>query len=538
MSAASAEARGSQGRGPAEPLSSSIPALIVRLMLMGIADACAVWLAASVIGDGNAFLGIMILVTAVFLTVVVMVPRLYPIRWMSPALALMILLVIYPFLYTTYIAFTNYSDGHRYNKLEAVALMSHEKYLPEGSASFQWDIFRTGDDQYALWLRAEDGSAFFATQTGVFEAVTPNQSGEAPYDDNGVPTSYEGYTLLTGGDRFRALNSVQGLNFGSEETSVGIASRNAAGEFRQRWMYDATSDVLTDMQSNLPYRADNAVGSFVAPNGQTAPLGYWVPVGFDNFARIFSDSLIGGPLVRVFLWTVAFAFLSVMIAFAVGLMMALVLNKGFRGVRVVRSLLIIPYAIPGMISILIWRGMLNPNVGILATTMQRLFGWAPPIFTDPGWAKFGILLVNLWLAYPYFMLICSGALQSIPSAIYEAAEVDGATTRDKFLNLTLPLLMVSVGPLLIASFSYNFNNFLLIEALTGGGPPMVGTTAPPVGHTDNLISYTFRFAFGAGGTRDYGFAAAIAIIIFFIVGMITLLQFRLTRRLEEIGENV
>ena len=151
-----------------------------------------------------------------------------------------------------------------------------------------------------------------------------------------------------------------------------------------------------------------------------------------------------------------------------------------------------------------------------------------------GW----YFLVNLWLSYPYFMLICSGALQSIPSSIYEAAEVDGANAWNKFWSLTLPLLLVAVGPLLIASFTYNFNNYLLIEAMFQGGPTMIGTNAPPVGHTDNLISYTFRFAFGAGGTRDFGFASAIAIIIFIMVGLLTLLQFRFTKRWEEVGDNV
>jgi ABC-type sugar transport system permease subunit len=261
-------------------------------------------------------------------------------------------------------------------------------------------------------------------------------------------------------------------------------------------------------------------------------------VGFNNFTRIFNSPVIGGPLVRVFAWTFAFSFLSVLTSFALGLLVALILNKGFRGVRMVRSLLIIPYAIPGMISILIWRGMLNPNLGVVTTSIERLFGWAPPWFSDAGWAKIAILLVNLWLTYPYFMLVCSGALQSISESIYEAAEVDGASKWQQFWNLTLPLLLVAVGPLLIASFTYNFNNFLLIEALFKGGPPMTGTSAPPVGHTDNLISYTFRFAFGAGGTRDYGFASAIAIIIFLIVGALTLIQFRFTKQLEEISENV
>ncbi len=536
MSTAAADSRGSQGSR--EPLVSSLPALILRLVLIGIADASALWLGISIIQDGNVFLGATILVTALFLTIIVIVPNLSPLRWVSPALGLIALLVIYPLGYTVYVAFTNFSDGHRFTKVEAVEMLSRELYLPEGAANYQWDIFRSESGEYALWLRADDGSAFFATRTDVFEAVTPNESGEAPFNADGVPTTYSGYALLSGGERFRALSDVQGLQFGDPENPVGIASRNSAGTFRQRWVFDGDTGVLTDMENNLPYRANDSTGDFVAPNGQTAPLGYWIPIGFSNFTRIFATELLDGPLLRVFAWTIAFAFFSVVTAFAMGLVMALVLNKTFPGIRVVRSLLIIPYAIPGMISILIWRGMLNPNVGVLATNMEDIFGWTPPFFTDPLWAKIAILLVNLWLAYPYFMLICSGALQSIPSSIYEAAEVDGATPRDKFWNLTLPLLLVAVGPLLVASFTFNFNNFLLIEALTGGGPPIVGTSAPPVGHTDNLISYTFRFAFSAGGTRDYGFASAIAIIIFFMVGALTMIQFRFTKRLEEIGENV
>ncbi len=521
MSTAAAEA-GSPGGLPA-----ALPNFALRLILIAIADAFALLLGVSLINDGNVFLGATILVTALLLTIVNILPNLWPLRWMTPALALIALLVIYPFGYTFYIAFTNYSDGHRYARAEALQLMSREKYLPEGEASYSWEIFRNEAGEYALWLSNEN-ETLFATTTTITLVETAGE----------IPESYEGYTLLTGGERFRALGDVQGAAFGDPNNPVGVASRSAAGTFRQRWVWDESRGVLMDMENNIPYRADDTTGSFVAPNGSTAPLGYWVPVGLNNFARIFSDSLIAGPLVRIFLWTVAFAFFSVFTSFVVGLFMAIVLNRSFPGVRVVRSLLIIPYAVPGMISILIWRGMLNPNLGVIATNIENIFGWSPPFLTDPGWAKFSVLLVNLWLSYPYFMLICSGALQAIPSAIYEAAEVDGANARQKFFGLTLPLLLVSVGPLLIASFTYNFNNFLLIEALTRGGPAMAGTSAPPVGHTDNLISYVFRFAFGAGGSRDYGFASAIAIIIFVLVGLLTIIQFRFSKRLEEIGENV
>jgi ABC-type sugar transport system permease subunit len=181
--------------------------------------------------------------------------------------------------------------------------------------------------------------------------------------------------------------------------------------------------------------------------------------------------------------------------------------------------------------------MLNPELGIFDRILESLFGWAPPWFTDQWWAKIAILLVNLWLSYPYFMLVCSGALQSISEDYYAAAKVDGANTWQQFRNVTLPLLMVAVGPLLVASFTFNFNNFNLIYLFNQGLPPMAGTPTP-AGHTDILISYVYNLAFAGSRGVNYGFASAITIVIFLIVSIITLFQFRFTNMWEEVSENV
>jgi ABC-type sugar transport system permease subunit len=115
--------------------------------------------------------------------------------------------------------------------------------------------------------------------------------------------------------------------------------------------------------------------------------------------------------------------------------------------------------------------------------------------------------------------------------------VDGANPWQQFRNITLPLLLVAVGPLLVASFTFNFNNFNLIYIFNAGGPPMSGTPTP-AGHTDILISYVYNLAFAANRGVNYGFASAITIVIFLIVGAITLFQFRYTRMWEEVSENV
>ena len=135
------------------------------------------------------------------------------------------------------------------------------------------------------------------------------------------------------------------------------------------------------------------------------------------------------------------------------------------------------------------------------------------------------------------MLVCSGALQAIPSDIYHAAEVDGANLIQRFWRITLPLLLVAVGPLLVASFIFNFNNFNVIYLFINGGPPIPGA-AQQAGYTDILISYVYKMAFAGGRDAQYGLAASITMIIFVLVAVMTLLQFRYTKMWEEVGENV
>ena len=156
--------------------------------------------------------------------------------------------------------------------------------------------------------------------------------------------------------------------------------------------------------------------------------------------------------------------------FALGLAFALVLNTKDLPLRPLwRSILIIPYAVPFWLSVKTWRGLLNPVYGPV-NLRSRIIGESPQWFADPGLAKIAVLFVNLYLGFPYMMLITLGALQSIPADMYEAALIDGASDRQQFQFITLPMLLIAVGPLLIASFAFNFNNFTVIELLTSGNP--------------------------------------------------------------------
>jgi arabinogalactan oligomer/maltooligosaccharide transport system permease protein len=128
-------------------------------------------------------------------------------------------------------------------------------------------------------------------------------------------------------------------------------------------------------------------------------------------------------------------------------------------------------------------------------------------------------------------LVATGALQAIPRELTEASSVDGARPWQAFRRITLPLLLVALTPLLISSFAYNFNNFNAVYLTTEGGP--FPADNPTVGATDLLITYTFRLAFGAAGAQ-YGFAAAVSLLIFAIVALVSAVSFRRTRRQEEV----
>ncbi|MCK7479345.1 MAG: ABC transporter permease subunit [Candidatus Moduliflexus flocculans] len=208
---------------------------------------------------------------------------------------------------------------------------------------------------------------------------------------------------------------------------------------------------------------------------KTIAPGFRTEVGLKNFVRFrHQPGICADRWSRSSLWNFIFPTVSVLSTFALGLAIAHHVQRAriSPSRRLIRSLLLIPYTIPGLISIIIWRGMLNPEFGVVNKILNDLIGTAPRWTTEAFWAQTAILLVNLWLGYPYMMLVTSGALQSIPSDIYEAAMIDGATGWQRFRRITLPLLLVAVGPLLIASYVYNFNNFNLIYLFIAGGPPI------------------------------------------------------------------
>jgi ABC-type sugar transport system permease subunit len=456
---------------------------------------------------------------------------------MAFGLAFLLLFMVYPLIFTIYVAFTNYGDGHLLTKEQAIPLIERQTFLPETGKSYRWTAFKSPEGEYALWLINPEGETFLAKQGEEIQVTAPGDPGIGEADGNGIPTSIEGYQRLN--TLFAATDQqLPNIKFGLEGAqAVQVRSPSEAAELQIRYKYDETTDTVVDQSNGEVY--NNVNGTFTTRNGKTIRPGFRTTVGLKNFIDFTTSPALRGPLVRIVTWNFIFPTVSVLSTFFLGLAIAILFNDpDFPLKKLIRSLLLIPYTIPGLISIIMWRGMLNSEFGVVNRFLENFIQQAPRWTTEPFWAQVAILIVNLWLGYPYFMLVTSGALQSIPSDIYEAAKIDGATGWQSFRRITLPLLLVAVGPLLIASYVFNFNNFNLIYLFISGGPPIVGASTQ-AGHTDILLSYVYKLAFESGGRGvQYGLASAISIFVFIIVGAITLFQYRYTNMWEEVSENV
>lgn len=532
MTAAAAKGN-KRNRGGSEPLFSAL----IRYILIGVFDLGVAWFVSNAFSNGYDQLAFVVIFVAVMLNLIFVLPQAYAYRWMALGLSFLVLFTIYPIFFTIYVAFTNYGDGHLLTKEQAIKSIQQTKYLAETGKSYSWTAFKSPAGEYALWLVDPSGATFLARQGETIVPAQPGDPGVGEADDRGIPQSIEGYTrlnvLLAASDK--TLTNIQ---FGAEgEQAVQVRNPSQAAELQVRYVYDEVADTMTDQSTgNVYYNQD---GTFTTMDGRIIRPGFRSNVGWKNFTDFVTSPALRGPLVRIVIWNFIFPTISVLSTFALGLGIAIMFNEDkFPLKRTIRTLLLIPYTIPSLITILIWKGMMNPEFGIINRGLEGLIGVAPPWTTQPIWAQAAVLIVNLWLGYPYMMLVTSGALQSIPADLYEAATVDGSGPWHSFRKITLPLLLVAVGPLLIASFVYNFNNFNLIYLFINGGPPIAGASTQ-AGHTDILISYVYNLAFASSGRGvQYGLASAISIVIFIIVGSITLFQYRFTNMWEEVSEGV
>jgi arabinogalactan oligomer/maltooligosaccharide transport system permease protein len=260
-------------------------------------------------------------------------------------------------------------------------------------------------------------------------------------------------------------------------------------------------------------------------------------VGLDNFVQVIASGLpvTNYNFLRILVFNLFWTFVNVFLHVAIGILIAIALNtKELPGKRIYRSLFVIPWALPSLVSGMIWANMWHDKFGAINLLLQELglrgdIRWlleTKPIVNLPQiglvlpLSFVAVLIANVWLGWPFMMVIATGALQSIPTELYEAANVDGATKWQQFWKITLPLIRPAMVPAIMIGIMMTFNQFNIIYFVTGGGP---------IGLTEILVTQGFKLVNPQGW---YGVASAFNIIVFIILAIITLLTNRVSRATE------
>jgi arabinogalactan oligomer/maltooligosaccharide transport system permease protein len=271
-----------------------------------------------------------------------------------------------------------------------------------------------------------------------------------------------------------------------------------------------------------------AFTNFSGPNNlPPAKLVDWI--GFQTFLDLIQLKTWSRTFIGVLQWTLIWAVIATITTYFGGVLVAVLIHQnGIRLKKMWRTILIIPFAIPNLVSLLVMRNLFNNKFGPINEYL-RWFGLEGlPWLTDPFWAKVTVILVNMWIGIPVTMILAAGVLTTIPRDLYEAAEVDGASPIQKFRNITMPMVFFATAPILIMQFAGNINNFNVIFLLTNGDP--VNPNYQYAGSTDLLVTWLYKLTLN---NQQYNFAAAIGIIIFLLIASFSIFNYRRTRSYRE-----
>ena len=499
----------------------------IKIVLLAILNALVIWAAGVLVADDKWIAAAVVIAATALIDFVYLYPSrsLVPLKYLVPGIVFLVAFVVIPIVSNANIAFTNWSTGHNLTKDEAiVAIQEVSLVAPADGKSYTATPAMKDGELVLLLVDESNGDPYVGSESGLEPLPAESATVEV-----GTITAAEGYEVLQGNELSGLDTELAALVIpAADDRFIRAEGLSLAVELQPTLVYDEAKDTFTNIETGTVFM-DNGEGSYESASGEVIEPGWRTHVGFQNFSTVLTNPLYRDPFVRVFVWTFTYAALSVFLTFALGLFLAIVLNKPTLKLRrIQRALLVLPFAIPAFLSVLVWRGLLNDEFGAINQTLGLDIPW----LFDPAWARVSCILVNVWLGFPYFFLVNTAALQAIPAELQEAARVDGASSPQVFRRVTLPLLLVVTAPLLIASFAFNFNAFNNIYFLTEGGP--YGVEQSIAGSTDILISYTYKLAFSAGQGAQYGLAAAVSIFIFFIVAGISAVSFWRTKSLETV----
>jgi maltose/maltodextrin transport system permease protein len=447
-------------------------------------------------------------------------------RYLFPGIAGMLIFIAFPLVYTAQIGFTNYSSTHLLSESRVREYLLEQQDAIEDQV-LAYSVHASGAE-YRVALKAEgEAAARWVSPPLALSAGKDLRVDLAAADATAVPAAALPLNeLIKHREALAKLVLVL-----PDKTELHYLGLREFGPVKPQWTPNADGS-LTRTADGTVFKPNRDTGFFESATGEMLQPGFKAFIGVGNYARMLFDAEFRGPFLSIFTWTVVFSALTVFFATAIGMLFAVMLNwEGMRFRTTYRTLLFLPYAVPGFISILVFKGLFNQNFGEINAILDALFGVKPAWFADPFLAKTMLVIVNVWLGYPYVMILCSGLLKAIPADLYEASALAGASPATNFFKITAPLIIKPLAPLLVSAFAFNFNNFVLIALLTDGRPDFLSTKLP-AGQTDILVSYTYRIAFRDSGS-DFGLAAAISTLIFFLVAALSLINLRMSAKAQK-----
>jgi maltose/maltodextrin transport system permease protein len=498
---------------------------LLQMIVAAVAALALLWFAFSLFTAGQPLVAVGVLALGGAALYVYGTAQTVAWKYLFPGVAGMLVFVAFPLLYTVQIGFTNYSSNNLLEESRARAYLLDQSVVDETRA-WPYTLHAEADGRFRIRLTPPEDS------TGA-----PLLSPPLPLEGAGTVLMQPQAAAVLGPalplreviNRRSQLMPLQ-LTLPGSNLPLQYAGLREFGVVEQLWQAQADGSVK-QLSSGQTFTPNRKTGYFESPNGERMQPGFKVNIGFANYSRMLFDADFRGPFVSIFIWTVLFAGLTVLFSTALGMSLAVVLEwQSLKWRGLYRTLLFLPYAVPGFISILVFKGLFNQNFGEINGILNSLFGIRPAWFAEPNLAKTMILIVNTWLGYPYIMILCSGLIKAIPSDLYEASAIAGAKPLTNFFKITVPLIAKPLTPLLISAFAFNFNNFVLISLLTDGRPDYLNTKLP-AGTTDILVSYTYRIAFTDSG-QNFGLAAAISTLIFVMVAIMAMVQLRITQNKE------
>ncbi|WP_417069088.1 maltose ABC transporter permease MalF [Niveibacterium terrae] len=486
----------------------------------GLAAALSLYLCQRIYASGQILIAALAMLTLAASAIVFCLPKTRVWRFVLPGIFAAVAFIVFPIVYTVRISFTNYSFGHMLSFEGATAFLLDQSYLPEGGQRYGFTLLREGG-RYRIEIEDENGARLGSTP---FALPSPGKLLPLDVEPIDRPQGLSVVDTQTVVAHLDALKTLRlRLPHGPVLRLAGLNHFDAALPQYRREAGD-----LINLQTGERLHPNFTTGFYENPDGRVVTPGFKTTVGWSEYRELLFGPTLSGPVAQIFIWNVCFSALTVAISFAIGLGLAVLLNwEGLAGRKLYKTLYFLPSAIPLVISSVILKGLFDRQSGEINLLLNLMFGIRLDWFQDLDWARLMVLIVSSWLSFPYFLMMSMGMIKAIPPELYEASALAGASPLDNLRHITWPMVRRPFVPLLIASFTFNFNNAALITLLTRGGPAFADSQVD-AGATDLLVSFTYAQTMRNGA--NFGLGAALSVLLFIVVGALAWASLRFSEK--------